>query len=98
MMVDCDRPSPKTGIHFVIAGERIRAEYKHPAPDPSNSTLSPSGFRLINLPELVAMKLQANRNIDRAHIEDLASVDLVTNEVRAALPSDLLARLNEILA
>lgn len=97
MLVDCDNPNPKTGVHFVMAGERIRPEYKHPAPDPGDSAMSASGFRLINLPELLAMKLQANRNIDRAHIEDLAAVGLISDQVRAELPQDLLERLQSIV-
>jgi hypothetical protein len=97
MLVDCDNPSPKTGVHFVIAGERVRPEYRHPAPDPSDSEMSASGFRVINLPELVAMKLQANRNIDRAHIEDLVSVGLISDDVRRRLPQDLQERLQSII-
>ena len=42
---------------------------------------------------LVAMKLQANRFIDRAHIQDMLSVGLIDDVVRATLPPDLLAGL-----
>lgn len=96
MMVDRDNPNPKTGIHFIIAGEPIRPEYKYPAPDVNQSHVSASGFRLINLPELVAMKLQSYRNIDRAHLEDMLAVNLIDDRVRESLPGDLLIRLRKL--
>ena len=96
MFVDQQNPSPKTGAHVVIAGERIRAEYRHPAPDPRESEICDAGFRLLNLAPLVAMKLQAYRFIDRAHVQDLISVGLIDDDVRRALPPDLRARLDEV--
>lgn len=96
MFVDQENPNPKTGAHVIIAGERIRAEYKHAAPDPSESEMCDGGFRLLNLVPLVAMKLQAYRFIDRAHIQDLLSVGLIDDSVRSALPADLRARLDEV--
>jgi hypothetical protein len=96
MFVDRRRPSPKTGVHVVFAGERIRPEYEHPAPQPSQSRMSPSGFRLIDLSALAAMKLQAYRFIDRAHIQDLLGVGLIDDAVRTSLPDDLLERLRVI--
>ena len=96
MFVDRENPNPKTGVRVVFAGERIRPEYRHPAPDPSQWKMSPSGFRVLDLPVLVAMKLQAYRFIDRAHIQDLLSVGLIDDAVRNALPADLLERLRTV--
>lgn len=98
MFLDRENPNPKTGVHVVFAGERIRPEYRHPAPDPSQFEMSPSGFRVINLPALVTMKLQAYRFIDRAHIQDLLGVGLIDDTVRHAQPPDLLERLRTIEA
>jgi len=58
--------------------------------------MSLSGFRLIDLSALAAMKLQAYRFIDRAHIQDLLGVGLIDDAVRASLPDDLLERLRVI--
>ena len=96
MFVDQQNPSPKTGAPVVIAGERIRAEYKHPAPDPRESETCDAGFRLLNLAPLVAMKLQAYRFIDRAHIQDMLAVGLIDDAVRNALPQDLRTRLDDV--
>ncbi len=98
MFVDLENPNPKTGVHVVFAGELIRPEYRHPAPEPSQSTMSLSGFRVIDLSALVAMKLQAYRFIDRAHIQDLLNVGLIDDRVRHALPSDLQERLRAVEA
>lgn len=96
MFVERENPNPKTGAHVVIAGERIRAEYRHAAPDPRESEICDAGFRLLNLAPLVAMKLQAYRFIDRAHIQDLLAVGLIDGELRGSLPSDLRTRLDEV--
>jgi hypothetical protein len=96
MFVDRDRPSPRTGVHLVFAGEKIRAHYAHPAPDPRHSLRSKEGFRVLELVELVKMKLQAHRFIDRAHILDLHGVGLLTADIVAQLPEDLRGRLAAI--
>ena len=96
MFVDQQNPNPKTGVHILFAGERVRPHYTHPAPDPSQSIESDSGFRLIELPCLVEMKLQAYRFIDRAHIQDMLSVGLIDQQLRNDLPDDLRKRLEDI--
>lgn len=96
IFVDRKRPSPKSGVHIVVANERIRAHYKHPAPDVSESIRAKSGYRVVNLPALVAMKLQSFRPIDQAHIVDLKGVGLITPAVVSKLPPDLRARLKQI--
>ena len=96
MFVDRKRPSPKSGVHIVIANERIRPHYSHPAPDLDCATRSTSGYSVIDLPSLVAMKLQSFRPIDQAHIVDLKGVGLITSELIAGLPEDLRAKMAQI--
>lgn len=96
MFVLQENPNPKTGVHLLFAGEKVRPEYKHAAPDPSDCVVTDDGFRLIELRRLVEMKLQAYRFIDRAHIQDLLSVGLIDDTLRDALPPDLRERLEEI--
>jgi len=96
IFVDRKNPSPKSGVHIVIANERIRAHYRHPAPDVTASRRSKSGFRVIDLPALVAMKLQSFRPIDQAHIVDLKGVKLITDKLAKSLPPDLRQRLEQI--
>ncbi len=96
MFVDTEKPNPKTGVHVVFAGERIRPNYTHPAPDPSECVKEDDGFRVIDLRRLVEMKLQAYRFIDRAHVQDLLAVGLIDDAIRDALPRDLRERLDAI--
>lgn len=96
MFADRRRPNPKTGVRAVFAGEKIRPHYAYPAPDPAQSVVSTAGDRVITLPELLGMKLQAYRFIDRAHVVDLMAVGLIPRKVRTLLPPDLRKRLREV--
>ncbi len=96
MFVDKEDPSPKRGVHVVIANERIRPQYAHPAPDVTKAVRSKAGFMVIDLPSLVAMKLQAYRPIDQAHLIDMLSLNLISDDVADALPPDLKPRLDEV--
>jgi hypothetical protein len=89
MFVGRRRPSPKTGVHVILAREKVRSHDTHAVPDPSQYVVTREGFRVIALAELVAMKLQAYRLIDRAHLVDLRNVGLVTPDLIASLPPDL---------
>lgn len=96
MFVDRVNPSPRLGVHLVFANEIIRPGYAHPAPDPANWKRSAMGFRMLDLPALVAMKLLSFRAIDRAHVEDLIRVGLIDQQLAAQLPEDLQQRLDEV--
>jgi hypothetical protein len=96
MFVDRRRPNPKTGVHILFAGELVRPHEEHPPPDPSCAVRASGGFPVVELPALVAMKLQALRDIDRVHIRDLLSVGLIDAALIAKLPPDLRARLAQI--
>lgn len=98
MFVDRKNPSPKSGVHLVMANEPVRVHYKYVSPDLTSVVRSSAGYPVIDLPALVAMKLQADRHIDRAHIVDLDSVHLIDDRVRNSLPPDLRVRLDEIIA
>lgn len=96
MFVDRRRPNPRAGVHVVFAAERVRPEYRYPAPDVSESVRARDGFSVIDLPALVRMKLQAFRRVDQVHIEDMLAVDLIDAALVRRLPRDLAARLREI--
>ena len=96
MFVDKENPSPKRGVHVVIANEKIRPHYAYPAPDVTRVVRSKAGFMVIDLPSLVAMKLQAFRPIDQAHLIDMLSLDLIAEDLAGGLPPDLKARLDEV--
>ena len=98
MFLDRDQPNPRTGVHVVFAGQRIRPSYAHAAPDVSDSVRTAGGFLVVSLPALVAMKLQSYRDIDRVHIRDLLSVKLIDPALIADLPLDLRERLEQLMA
>lgn len=95
MFVDREYPNPKTGVHVVIAKEKIRPHYTYAAPDTSRF-VEQGSMRIVELQALVEMKLQSYRFIDKAHVQDMISVGLITNELRSALPTDLRERLRAI--
>jgi hypothetical protein len=96
MFVERARPSPRTGVHVIIAGEPITWADKYPAPDLTSVERTGGGFTVIDLYHLVFMKLQACRPVDRTHIEDLLGMGLVTEDIVRRLPDDLRARFAEI--
>lgn len=92
MFVDREKPNPKTGCHVLYANEKVRESDRHPAPDVQQSAQSAAGYRVLNLRELVAMKLQAYRLIDRVHLLDLKQLGLVDSDILEWLASDLRQR------
>lgn len=96
VFIDRDDPSPKRGVHIVVANEVIRSHYAHPAPDVSSIDTGIAPYPVVNLPALVAMKLQSFRLVDQLHIVDLKSVGLITEKIAANLPADLRERLDQI--
>ena len=89
-------PNPKTGVHVVFAGERVRESSRHAAPELRNAIRSKTGFMVLDLASLLVMKLEANRRVDQLHVEDLLRVRLVNEATVAELPTDLQERLRHI--
>ena len=96
LFLDPDEPSRRSAVHLVWAGEKVRPSYAHPAPELDECVRDPEGFLVLDLPALVRMKLTSLRDIDRVHIADLLSVQLIKPELRAALPIDLTERLRDV--
>ena len=96
LFIDPDEPSRRAGVHLVWAGERVRPSYSHAAPTLDEAVREPEGFLLLDLAALVRMKLTSLRDIDRVHIADLLSVEMIDARVRAALSPDLRERLRGI--
>lgn len=96
MFIDPDEPSARSAVHIVWAKERVRREYHEPAPSIDESVRDPQGFRVLDLPALVRMKLTSFRRIDQVHIEDMLRVELIDERARRALSEKLQMRLREI--
>lgn len=89
-------PVPSRGVHILFAGEKVRPPDVHPAPTLEAAVVAEAGYRVVDLGSLLTMKLTAFRRHDQVHIEDMIRVGLVTPEIRAQIPTDLLPRLEEI--
>lgn len=96
MFTDPEEPSRRSGVHLVWAGQLVRPSYVCPAPAVNESVRDSQGFNVLDLGALVRMKLTSNRDIDRVHVRDLLSVELITLSIHASLPLLLQERLKEI--
>ena len=90
-----ENPNPK-GVHVVFASEPIRPGRPHPAPDVTEAVRAKSGFLVLRLLQLLAMKLAAYRRIDQVHVEDMLGVGPIDDKLAASLPADLRSRLEHI--
>src|SRR5438093_4449315 len=76
MFLDGPLAKARDAVHVVFAGEKVRPEYVAPAPDVTESEVTPA-FRVASLEALVRMKLTSFRIKDRMHLLDLIDVGLV---------------------
>ncbi len=86
----------RDAVHIVFASEKVKADSLAPAPDVTESEATET-FRLVTLDALVRMKLTAFRDKDRTHLRDLIEVGLVDANWIGRLPSELAARLQNLL-
>ncbi len=91
------RPCQRS-VRVLFANERLRPSHQYSLPTVESSITSYFGWPVVQLTDLLVMKLQAFRTIDRVHIRDMLSVNLITDDIRRALPADMLARLQQIEA
>lgn len=98
MLVDSEVPRAATAVHLIFINEKVRPEYLEPVPGFSNTTPTEEGILLAPVADLVKMKLTSFRMKDQLHLKDLDSAHLITSEIEAALPEELLKRLAEVRA
>ncbi len=96
MFLDGPAASARDAVHIVFAAEKVRPDYATPAPDVSEAENTES-FQLVTLEALVRMKLTSFRDKDRTHLRDLIEVGLLDASWRGRLPTQLGARLQELL-
>ncbi|MBI3835667.1 MAG: hypothetical protein HY287_15180 [Planctomycetes bacterium] len=95
IFVEKENPSPKRAVHVILADEPVRSGCL-PAPSVEMAVRSRQGYMVVVLPELVRMKLEANRRHDQVHIEDMLRVGLIDSKLASELPEDLLERLRYV--
>jgi len=94
--LDGAQAKARDAVRIVFAGEKVRPEQIHLAPDVSESEAA-GRFRVLNLESLVRLKLTSFRIKDRMHLHDMIDVGLIDGSWRDLLPGELAARLQELL-
>jgi len=96
LFLDGPEAKARDAVHIVFAGEKVKQEYGHAAPDVSESAPS-EAFRILDLEPLVRMKLTSFRDKDRTHLRDMLEVGLIDADWVGRLPADLAVRLQELI-
>ncbi|MGB7342825.1 MAG: hypothetical protein WBD20_01310 [Pirellulaceae bacterium] len=96
MFLDGPDGKPSQAVQIIRAGQKVKADYASPAPDPDQSHLI-DGKKFIDLEELVRMKLNSNRDKDRTHLRDMISVGLIDGSWPSRFVLSLGERLQELL-
>ena len=87
---------PSQGIHILRAGQKVKAEYVSPAPRVEQSLMI-EGKRIVDLTELVRMKLNSYRLKDRIHLVDMIQVGLIDQSWPGRFEPTLAERLQLLL-
>ncbi len=87
---------PSQGVHVLWADEKVRPNYESSTPSIESVRLI-ENMRIVELEELVRMKLNAFRDKDKVHIRDFMSVGLVDASWLCRFAPSLAARLQSVL-
>jgi hypothetical protein len=97
MFLDGPDGKPSQAVHVIWAGQKVKEAYVSHAPTPDESRLI-AGKQVIDLVELVRMKLTSFRRKDQVHVLDLIGVGLIDDSWLSRLDQPLLAeRLKSLL-
>ena len=96
MFLDGPDGRPTSAVHLLFAGERVRTGDFAATPAVTDSEAA-AGFRVVSLDALVRMKLTSYRLKDQVHLQDLIGVGQIDQSWPARLPSELAARLQQLL-
>ena len=96
MFLDGPNAKARDAVHVVFAGEKVRPEYPEPVQLIDNYALIQEA-RTLPLENLVRMKLTSFRDKDRVHLRDMIDVGVIDDAWLPRLPTELAARLKELL-
>ncbi len=85
-------------VHLLYSEEKVKASQllANPSIAPERKLIKNQEVWVIPVPDLVRMKLSANRDKDRVHIRSLDAAGLITPEIEGGLPLELRARLQQV--
>jgi hypothetical protein len=87
---------PSQGIHILLAGRKVKESYISASPQVDQSQMI-DGKRIVNLTELIRMKLNSFRDKDRTHLRDMIQVGLIDPTWPERLELELGLRLQELM-
>lgn len=96
LFLDGPDAKPRDAVRIVFANEKVRPDHALASPDVSEFEKL-AGFRVISLDALVRMELTSFRNINCMHLRDMLDVGLIDATWPVRLPSDLAARLQQLI-
>lgn len=96
LFLDGPDGKPSQGVHVFWAGQNVHDNYVSETPLPNSSTKM-SGKRVVDLVELVWMKLNSYRRKDQVHLLDLIGVGLIDDQWPQQFESSLAQRLQALL-
>lgn len=96
VFLDGPAGKPSQGIHVLCAGRKVRDDYVSPAPRIEQSVVL-DNKRVIELVELVRMKLNSYRRKDQAHLLDMIQIGLVNATWPSRFEPSLANRLQMLL-
>jgi len=97
MFLDGPNGKPSQAVHIIWAGQIVKEGYTSSAPTPDQSR-DLSGKQIVDLVELVRMKLTSYRRKDQVHLLDMIGVGLIDANWPSKFEQPLLAeRLQALL-
>jgi len=96
MFLDGPGSKARDAVYVLFAGEKVKPDDLVPAPDVSEAE-DIARHRILRLEALVRMKLTAFRRKDQMHLLDMIDVELVDESWCERLPTELAARLKELI-
>jgi hypothetical protein len=97
MFLDGPGAKARDAVHILFANERVRPDDIAPTPG-LVAHRAENEFEVLDLEQLVRMKLTAFRDKDRTHLRDMIEVGLIDASWPARFEPELRARLEQLLA
>ena len=96
MFLDGEDGKPSQAVHVIWAGQKVRADYAVVAPTIDRAR-DIDGKQIVELVELVRMKLVSNRRKDQVHVLDMIGVGLIDATWLNEFEPHLRQRLQQLL-
>ena len=96
MFIDGPDGKPSQGVHILLAGQKVKQNYATATPT-VDQIQKIDDKRVVELAELVQMKLNSYRDKDRTHFRDMIGVGLIDKSWPAKFAPELRQRLQELL-